>query len=544
MKAATAMKVTIFVSHSVSEEIRKSLTAGRIVGLKRDPENPKDPYAVKVMLGGADIGFLANSGKTIVPGTISAATVSSNLAKPKVGDAVAILTESRMYENEESASRWIAEVFWIPAVMGKANQGTDKDGKEYKVGGSLTLYEHKSTVQNAIDDYREKGSLTIKMADNNKGVLVPTVYITSMMDDPKNNPAGCIVDPKPDLLNALNADGTVPAAATKLDGRNGYKAAVFYSSNTMEKYYPAMEKVIRRCALQANELEERVRYMIDQMLPEKIIFAALDYIQRSYHPVKEPSNRYVQTMEENYLTKAMGYYLSEQDVRLIGEKGAGKNTLIETVCWLLNKPFYRIQGNSDMDKIDLLGGLMMKDSTTYFEVSDFIRTLQRGGDVVLDEINGVKPEIALILQSLTDDARSIDIAGYGHVEVHPHSRIWATMNEGYVGTGALNTALADRFAPVILGDLTSITNVLSACVPDAKPEHIAICASLYDTVRKAVADGECTEESVTTRGYIAALKSVRLLPLRTALMDQVGDRPQDPENRNAIKTFIRSAVPA
>lgn len=541
---ATTMKVTIFVSYSISEEIKAGLTAGTIVNLKRDPKNKKDPYAVKAMLGDVEVGYLANTGKTIVPGTISAATVSANLAKPKVGDAVAILTESRMYENEDSASRWIAEVYWVPAVMGAGSTEEGEGSKEYKVGGSVTLYEHKNTVQRAMDEYRKKGSLTIKMADNNKGAMVPTVYITSMMDDPRSSPAGCVVDPEPDLLNALNVNGTVPAAATKLDGRNGYKAAVFYNKNTMEKFYPAMEKVIRRCALQANELEERVQYMIAQALPDTMILAALDYIQRADRPVKEPENRYVQTMEENYLTKAMGYYLCEQDVRLIGEKGAGKNTLIETVCWLLNKPFYRLQGNSDMDKIDLLGGLMMKDSTTYFEVSDFIRTLQRGGDVVLDEINGVKPEIALILQSLTDDARAIDIAGYGHVEVHPHSRIWATMNEGYVGTSSLNSALADRFAPVILGDLTSISNVLTACVPDARPEHVKICAELYDTVRKAVSDGRCTEEAVTTRGYIAALKSVRLLPLRMALMDQVGNRPQDPENRNVIKDFIRAAVPA
>lgn len=59
--------------------------------------------------------------------------------------------------------------------------------------------------------------------------------------------------------------------------------------------------------------------------------------------------------------------------------------------------------------------------------------LMKGGDVVLDEINSVKPEIAIILHSLADDARFIEVPGYGFVTVHPDSRIWATMNEEYVG---------------------------------------------------------------------------------------------------------------
>lgn len=39
--------------------------------------------------------------------------------------------------------------------------------------------------------------------------------------------------------------------------------------------------------------------------------------------------------------------------------------------------------------------------------------------MVLDEINSVKPEIAIILHLLADDARSVEVPGYGFVEMHP-----------------------------------------------------------------------------------------------------------------------------
>lgn len=260
--------------------------------------------------------------------------------------------------------------------------------------------------------------------------------------------------------------------------------------------------------------------------------------------VVRPRQLFLQTAEDDYLTRCLGYHLAGKNIRLVGEKGAGKNTLVYTVCWVMNKALARVQGNSDMDKIDLLGGQALDEHGTHFELSSFVEMLMKGGDVVLDEINSVKPEIAIILHSLADDARSIEVPGYGFVEMHPDARIWATMNEDYVGTGMLNSATADRFVPIFLDDQMDLGKLLKEMVPDADGKVVDSCVTLYGKLRKAVHDGKCSSDVITTRGFIDALEAAKWLPVRTALLDNVGSRPQDRDDRNAVCGYIRELFPA
>jgi len=537
------MKVTVFVSYSVGEAVLNSLSAGTIVELVREPENKEDPNAVKVLLNGDKLGYLSNSGKTIIPGTYPAAKISKNLEKPNVAGAVAKLLTPKEYENDDRATRWEAEVFWVP--VWETRKG-ESEPIILTVGGSRVANQQLPFVQRNIANYGP-GKLTLKMGENEQHNTVPIVWVTEMLGNSRNDGiAGWVTNAPPELVNYININGSVTAEAVNKDGNNGYTISVTFERAEMDDYYPDMEKVIRRCALQANELKERVQYLINQAVPTQIVHELLNQIvpNDTGMCVIRPEHLYVQTADTSYLTRTLGYYLSHQNIRLVGEKGAGKNLLVYTVCWLMNQPVYRIQGNSELDKIDLIGGMMLDEKGTRFELSGFMKTLMDGGDVVLDEINGVKPEVALVLQSLTDDAKSIDVPGFGHVKIHPHAHIWATMNEGYVGTSMVNSATADRFVPLIVGDLTNFSTVLRARVPDVTDEQLTICTTLYDKIKKAVNEGKCTEDAITTRGYIAALEAAKLLTLRTALLDNVANRSQDVNDREVVRDYIRSAVPA
>ena len=48
-----------------------------------------------------------------------------------------------------------------------------------------------------------------------------------------------------------------------------------------------------------------------------------------------------------------------------------------------------------------------------------LRYIEAEADVVLDEGNTIKPECADVLHSLTDEARRIQVPGYGLVKMHP-----------------------------------------------------------------------------------------------------------------------------
>ena len=60
-----------------------------------------------------------------------------------------------------------------------------------------------------------------------------------------------------------------------------------------------------------------------------------------------------------------------------------------------------------MDKLDLLGGPTIENGTLRYKLSDMLRYIEAGADVVLDEGNTIKPECADVLHSLTDEARRI-----------------------------------------------------------------------------------------------------------------------------------------
>ena len=537
------MNTTIFVSYEAGQAVIDSLTAGTMVKLKREPGNFKDPCAIQAILNEKPIGYVANSNKTLIPGTIPAAKISNNMDKPNVAGAYAKLIKPHIYGEKNERVRWEAELFWIPVWA----EGSKEKKKPLllKIGGTTVLHNNIPKVMNAIDSYKD-GKLILKMCDNGRTGLVPMVWIAGEEDDRTNSPAGEVQNSPAELITALTSNGTLQIEPTKVLDRGNYEATVSLETSDMADYYEDMEGVIKRGVMQARDVKERVKYLMAQVVPPAIIHGVLKDLKpnETGKKVIRPDQLFMQTAENNYLTRTIAYHLAGKNIRLIGEKGAGKNTLVYSVCWVLNQALCRIQGNSDMDKIDLLGGQALDDHGTHFQLSEFIATLMKGGDVVLDEINSVKPEIAILLHSLADDARSIEVPGYGFVEVHPHSRIWATMNEAYIGTGEMNAATADRFVPVYLADQMSLGALLSEMVPTAKKEDVNVCVTLYDKIKKAVRDGTCSTDTITTRGYIDALQSIAWLPLRTALMDNVANRPQDPDDRKVIAEFIRAVFPA
>ena len=179
----------------------------------------------------------------------------------------------------------------------------------------------------------------------------------------------------------------------------------------------------RGCA-SPEALTARAEYLLEQAVPEPIIlrvFAEMFSLPEYPELVPDPLVRYVQADGFGALTRCLAYRLSGMHLRLVGSKGCGKNTLIQTVDWLLNVPQYRMQGNAELDKLDLLGGPTIENGTMRYRLSDMLRYLAAGADVVLDEGNTIKPECADVLHSLTDAARQIhdhDERGLCRHELH------------------------------------------------------------------------------------------------------------------------------
>ena len=295
-----------------------------------------------------------------------------------------------------------------------------------------------------------------------------------------------------------------------------------------------------------HELRRKTAYMTEQAVPEKIILKTLDSIVAvTKYPemVPDPPVKFAQSDAFGELTRALAYRLCGMNLRLVGNKGCGKNTLTQTVDWLLGVPQYRMQGNAELDKLDLLGGPTIENGTMRYQLSDMLIYLRDGADIVLDEGNAIKPECADVLHSLTDEARQIEVPGYGLVKMAPESSFTITMNEDYAGTNFMNEATIDRFTPIQMSEPDSIVEILRRVVPEASDQSLRICDVIYSGIREKIRSADGIEpEAMTIRGFIDALRSEELLGLKLGLRDNVASKPQDSYTRLQLTELIESMI--
>ena len=292
------------------------------------------------------------------------------------------------------------------------------------------------------------------------------------------------------------------------------------------------------------ELKKKADYLKEQAVPEPIIFQTLgSIVGYTQYPqmIPDPPVKFTQGSSFGELTRALAYRLCGMNLRLVGNKGCGKNTLMQTIDWLLGIPQYRMQGNSELDKIDFLGSPTIEQGTMRYQLSDMLVYLRDGADVVLDEGNTIKPECADVLHSLTDEARQIEVPGYGLVKMHARSSFTITMNEDYAGTNFMNEATVDRFTPIQMSQPKSIVEILRRVVPQAPDQSLRICDAIYCSIRNLIQAADGLEpEAMTIRGFIDALRAEPLLGLKIGLLDNVANKPQDSYTRMQLTELIES----
>ena len=242
-----------------------------------------------------------------------------------------------------------------------------------------------------------------------------------------------------------------------------------------------------------------------------------------------------------------GYDLREADIRDFALDFGGnllRWQLLRGKADTSTPELYRAWLDAELDKLDLLGGPTIENGTMRYRLSDMLRYLAAGADVVLDEGNTIKPECADVLHSLTDAARQIQVPGYGLVQMHPHSAFTITMNEDYAGTNFMNEATIDRFTPIHIAEPETIVDVLRRVVPEASGASLNICDYVYCAIRDRIRSaGGLEPDAMTIRGFIDALRAEPLLGLRWGLLDNVASKPQDAYTRLQLTELIESMVP-
>lgn len=176
------------------------------------------------------------------------------------------------------------------------------------------------------------------------------------------------------------------------------------------------------------------------------------------HPdVPRKDEHYIFRPEQ--LTRVIYAILTNQRAYLQGHTGSGKTTLIEQVAAHLNWPFVRINFDSEITRMDLIGRdtlTVNEDGTVSSKFVDGILPRVMSGAYIacFDEIDFVRPDVAYVMQAALE-GNGLRITEDGDRLVRPNEmfRMFATGNtvgQGdehgmYQGARPQSIALLDRF---------------------------------------------------------------------------------------------------
>ncbi|MED5369340.1 MAG: AAA family ATPase, partial [Pseudomonadota bacterium] len=181
-------------------------------------------------------------------------------------------------------------------------------------------------------------------------------------------------------------------------------------------------------------------------------------------PAFSQSCEYVPELDEDYLfdpqtTRALlAGFANNRRVMVQGYHGTGKSTHIEQIAARLNWPCIRINLDSHISRIDLIGkeAIVLRDGKQVTEFQEGILpwTLQRPVALVFDEYDAGRPDVMFVIQRILEVSGKLTLLDQNKViRPHPWFRLFATTNtiglgdtSGlYHGTQQINQGQMDRW---------------------------------------------------------------------------------------------------
>ena len=178
---------------------------------------------------------------------------------------------------------------------------------------------------------------------------------------------------------------------------------------------------------------------------------------------REPSE-HVPTLDPAYIfhrrttLAVLAGFTHNRRVLLQGLHGTGKSTHIEQIAARLNWPCLRLNLDSEIGRLDLLGrdAIALRDGQQVTEFRDGLLpwALQNPVALVLDEYDAGRPELMFVIQRVLEVEGKLTLPEQNRVIApHPGFRIFATANTVglgdvsglYHGTQALNQGQLDRW---------------------------------------------------------------------------------------------------
>jgi len=184
-------------------------------------------------------------------------------------------------------------------------------------------------------------------------------------------------------------------------------------------------------------------------------------------PAYKERDSYVPDLDPDYLfdrdttLAILAGFAHNRRVMVSGYHGTGKSTHIEQVAARLNWPCVRVNLDSHVSRIDLVGkdAIVVRDGLQITEFKDGILpwAYQHNVALVFDEYDAGRPDVMFVIQRVLESSGRLTLLDQSRViRPHPAFRLFATANTVglgdttglYHGTQQINQAQMDRWSIV------------------------------------------------------------------------------------------------
>jgi len=194
-------------------------------------------------------------------------------------------------------------------------------------------------------------------------------------------------------------------------------------------------------------------------------------------------------------------------VLIQGYHGTGKSTHIEQVAARLNWPCIRINLDSHVSRIDLIGrdAIVLKNGKQVTEFQEGILpwAIQRPVALVFDEYDAGRPDVMFVIQRILEAQGKLTLLDQNQVLTpHPYFRIFATANT--IGLGD-STGLYHGTQPINQGqmDRWNIVATLNYLAPEKEETIVLAKLGEFDNQQsKKVVKSMVAMANLTRQGFI------------------------------------------
>ena len=242
-------------------------------------------------------------------------------------------------------------------------------------------------------------------------------------------------------------------------------------------------------------------------------------------PAYSTSEEHVPDLDPDYLfdrdttLAILAGFAKNRRVMVTGYHGTGKSTHIEQVAARLNWPCIRINLDSHVSRVDLVGkdAIVLKDGKQVTEFKDGILpwALQNNVALCFDEYDAGRPDVMFVIQRVLEVAGRLTLLDQSRViRPHPAFRLFSTTNtiglgdtSGlYHGTQQINQGQMDRWS--IVATLNYLPHDREVDIVLAKVQSFRDAKGGRDTISKMVRVADLTRNAFVA-GDLSTVMSPR-----------------------------------